>query len=367
MKINRVKVKNFKSLGDINITLNNLTLITGVNSTGKSSLIQALLLLKQNWHLLALNNLLKKPLNINGEYVQLGNKKDILFQETYNEDIEISISRIDDEFHVKFNTNDLLLKTNFDMKKSLFKKYNLDKRFQYIQTDRIAPNIFYDLNDEFINNDNIGINGEYTAHYLAENRHQLLRISALKHKRSVTNQLLENVSLWLSEISNGIEVSTRIYTELQKVNLTYKYIYGDNTTNDYTPLNVGFGITYVLPIIVAILKAKPDDLLIIENPESHLHPAGQSKIAELCAIASANGVQIIVETHSDHFLNGIRVATKEGPLTPEQSSIYYFKKDKDELETKIDKINIDKDGSIDSYPKGFFDQFDEDLDKLITW
>jgi len=116
-----------------------------------------------------------------------------------------------------------------------------------------------------------------------------------------------------------------------------------------------------------LLKAKPNDLVIIENPESHLHPAGQSKVAELCAIASANGVQIIVETHSDHFLNGIRVATKKGLLTPKQSKVYYFRKEKDELETKIDEINIDKKGGIDSYPKGFFDQFDEDLDKLISW
>jgi len=82
---------------------------------------------------------------------------------------------------------------------------------------------------------------------------------------------------------------------------------------------------------------------------------------------SANGVQIIVETHSDHFLNGIRVATKKGLLTPEQSSVYYFRKDKDELETKIDEINIDKNGAIDNYPKGFFDQFDDDLDKLVLW
>ena len=138
-----------------------------------------------------------------------------------------------------------------------------------------------------------------------------MNINTLRHPSSKTNQLLENVSLWLGEISNGIDISTKVYNELQQVNLTYNYIYGDNRSNEFTPLNVGFGITYVLPIIVAILKSKPDDLLIIENPESHLHPAGQSKIAELCAIASSQGVQIIIETHSDHFLNGIRVATKK--------------------------------------------------------
>jgi predicted ATPase len=197
------------------------------------------------------------------------------------------------------------------------------------------------------------------------NRHQSLKINKLIHPSSKTNQLLENVSLWLGEISNGIDISAKVYNELQQVNLTYNYIYGDNKSNEFTPLNVGFGITYVLPIIVAVLKSKPDDLLIIENPESHLHPAGQSKIAELCAIASSQGVQIIIETHSDHFLNGIRVATKKEILKPESSQIYYFRKEKNELETKIDKLNIDKNGKIDEWPIGFFDEWDNKLDELL--
>ena len=128
MKINKVKVKNFKSLKNIDISLSNLTLITGVNSTGKSSFIQAILLLKQNWHLLALNNLLKKPLNINGDYVRLGNQKDILFQNAYEEDIEIAISKETDAFQITFNTNDLLLKTNYDIKKFLFNKFQYRER-----------------------------------------------------------------------------------------------------------------------------------------------------------------------------------------------------------------------------------------------
>jgi len=161
------------------------------------------------------------------------------------------------------------------------------------------------------------------------------------------------------------EISATVYSELQQVNLTYQYTYGENTTDKYTPLNVGFGITYVLPIIVAILKARPDDLLIIENPETHLHPSAQSQVAELCAIASANGVQIIVETHSDHFLNGIRVATKKNILKAEDSQIYFFRKDKNELETKIDKLNIDSEGRVDNWPKGFFDEWDNQLDELL--
>ena len=392
MQINNIKIKNFKSLKNIDIELNNLTLVTGVNSSGKSSFIQSILLFKQNQEkFYSLRG--SKIININDKYVRLGNKKDILFEEAFQENIKIIVSNNQITHNLEFNTDNLEIK-NIKLlpedNKDLFNIFYDD--FQYIATDREIPDISYKMSEENVDKNLIGMKGEYTAHYLANNRlHNMklltkVKISnwsiiypscilnfnqynkfALKHPKSKTVQLLENVSLWLSEISSNIEVKAKVYEELQQVNLTYNYTYQNNITKDYTPLNVGFGITYVLPIIVAILKAKKGDLLIIENPESHLHPAGQSKVAELCAIASANGVQIIVETHSDHFLNGIRVATKKGLLTPEQSKVYYFRKDKDELETKIDEINIDKDGGIDSYPKGFFDQMDEDLDKLITW
>ena len=366
MNIDRVKVKNFKSLKDIDITLSNLTLITGVNSVGKSSFIQSLLLFKQNQEKFY-SPMGSKITNINDDkYVRLGNKDDILYQEAFEENIEVIISSDKKENNLTFNNKDLKIENIELISENDKDNFNIFfNDFQYINTDRISPRIYYNISDEEIKNNLIGIEGEYTAHYLAENRHKELRIEALKHSKSKTLQLLENVSLWLSEISNNIEVKTKIYPQLQQVALAYNYTYGNNTTRDYTPLNIGFGITYVLPIIVSILKAKKGDLLIIENPESHLHPAGQSKIAELCAIASANGVQIIVETHSDHFLNGIRVATKKGLLKPDESQIYYFRKEDGELETKIDEINIDENGGIDKYPKKFFDQFDDDLDELL--
>jgi len=389
MKIDKVAIKNFKSLRDIKLDLGNLTLITGINSVGKSSFIQALLLLKQNENIIEqtislesikrimekeklndkIKNFIKNNIHtiiLNNEngYVELGNYADTLYQDSVTDEISISLDNNEKYFKVSYNSDlNINVEDSSPNRRYHFNLFN--QNFQYICTDRISPNITYPLSEIEIKKNLIGFQGEYTAHYLTINRHKKLDIENLRHQNSQTNRLFENVSLWLGEISSGIDMSTKIYSELQRVSLTYSYTYGENTTNEFTPLNIGFGVTYVLPIIVAILKAKPNDLLIIENPESHLHPAGQSKIAELCAIASANGVQIIVETHSDHFLNGIRVATKKGLLTPEQSKIYYFRKDKDELETKIDEINIDKEGGIDNYPKGFFDQFDDDLDELL--
>jgi predicted ATPase len=378
MKIDKVQIENFKSLKYIDIKLSNLTLLTGVNSCGKSSFIQALLLLKQNFEIIQFSSLdeeNKKLLNINGDYLQIGLKKDILYKEADSEKIKILLELDDglEEEHkgcypidVEFTSN-LKFKGNDDFITNSINYNLLDDNFQYIQTDRISPKISYSLSDEHIQNNLIGTNGEYTAQYLDINRHENIVIKKLIHPNSITEQLLENVSLWLSEITENIEVKADVQQTTLSATLSYIYTYGDNTTSEYSPLSVGFGVTYVLPIIVSILKAKSDDLIIIENPESHLHPAGQSKIAELCAIASANGVQIIIETHSDHFLNGIRIATKKQILKPEDTNIYFFRKDKDELETKIDEINIDKEGGIDSYPKGFFDQMDEDLDKLISW
>jgi len=391
MKIDNLKVTNFKSLKKLDVDLSNLTLLTGVNSTGKSSLIQTILLLKQNQEILKIvsnNKLLEnlkvdgideiqsqayekliengrnQSITLNGEYLELGDKQDVLYQEAYDEDIIIELNVREFKYTVHCNSNDLKISIDSEMPlEALINLFSDD--FQYIMTDRISPQITYPLSEYNIKKNLIGFKGEYSAHYLSENRHSKLNIIELKHPDSVTYQLMENVSLWLSEVSKGIEISANVYKELQQVNLTYKYTYEDKTTNNYTPLNVGFGITYVLPIIVAILKAKSDDLLIIENPESHLHPVGQSKIAELCAIASANGVQIIVETHSDHFLNGIRIATKKGLLLPKQSQIYYFRKEIGELETKIDKINIEKDGKVDNWPKGFFDEYSNQLDELL--
>jgi len=368
MKIEKVQIKNFKSLRDIEIELSGLTLITGINSSGKSSFIQALLLLKQNEdRFFSLRG--NKLVNINDRYVSLGNKKHILYENAFKENIEITISNNDLNHNLTFEHETLQIEFIKLLPEESEKTFNIFyDDFQYITTDRIAPNISYKLSDEDISQNIIGIQGEFTAHYLAQNPYKQLDIKALKHEKAITNHLLENVSLWLGEISNGVAVNAKLYNELQQVNLTYSYTYGKNKTNEYSPLNVGFGLTYSLPIIVAILKAKEGDLLIIENPESHLHPAGQSKIAKLCAIAVANGVQIIVESHSDHFLNAIRVATKQQILQPQDSVVYYFSKIRDSMETKVEQLLIDENGKInENWPKGFFDEYDNQLDQLITW
>lgn len=378
MRIDRVKVKNFKSLVDIDLKLKNLTIITGVNSSGKSSFIQSLLLFKENIdHIsfavnfkkyignpqkFALKDIPKMQLSFNGNYINMDDGKMLLSQESSSDLMVFEIANTEQMLEISIN-KDMDIEHNENSNFEILQAFQ-DNNFDYLSTDRIAPSLMFPFSKN-INNNSIGIRGEYTTHFLAEYRHKELQIKELKHKDSTTNHLLENTEKWLGEISNGVLIKPSADKSTNSSKLVYQYTYGDTTSSEYSSLNVGFGLTYVLPVIMLLLKSKPNDLIIIENPESHLHPAGQSKIAELCAIACANGVQIIIETHSDHFINGIRVATKQKKIKPEQSKIYYFKKDKDEMETKIDEINIGEDGGISAYPEGFFDQFDDDLDKLL--
>ena len=114
-----------------------------------------------------------------------------------------------------------------------------------------------------------------------------------------------------------------------------------------------------------LLKAEKGDIIILENPETHLHPAAQSLIAELCCKAAAEGVQLIIETHSDHFLNAVRVAIKKKIVSSEEVQVYYFNKDYEKNKIEIENIVINSDGKIDRWPKGFFDEWDIQLEKLL--
>lgn len=129
-------------------------------------------------------------------------------------------------------------------------------------------------------------------------------------------------------------------------------------------VNVGYGIPYVLPLVVALLTADPEGLLIIENPESHLHPRGQSKMADLIARVAGQGTQIICESHSDHLINGIRIAAKKGVLLSCDLSIVYFEKEPDQM-TRTTEIKVDRDGNLSEYPEGLLDEWGIQMAALI--
>jgi predicted ATPase len=208
----------------------------------------------------------------------------------------------------------------------------------------------------------LGSQGEFTAHFLSINQDKKIN-SQLAHNSVQSGNLKNQVEAWLGEISPGTRVDIALHSAMDLVNL--QYAYEDNIF--YRSTNVGFGITYALPIIVAILSATSDTLILLENPEAHLHPRGQSKMGELIALAASCGIQIIVETHSDHILNGIRKAVRHNKLEADKVQINYFERylKKGQPTTEIITPQIYKDGGIDKWPDGFFDQTEKDLMELL--
>ena len=367
--LERIKLGNFKSIKDETFDFENLTLFSGLNSMGKSSVIQSMLLLRQSHekHLLPLTGL-----SLTGEYVCIGNGKDLLF--TDSDDDFINIESYWDKSTLKFQfayreksdlqpvEKDKVVLEGLPFDESLF-----TSAFQYLSAERISPKSFYDVSEYAVNQRrSLGRKGEFTAHFLAEHGDRNIPLDALKHEKSPTNILSDNLNAWMSEITPGTKVVTKLIPEINQASLHYQFSSSTEFTAQFRPENTGFGLTYVLPVVTAVLSAHPGDLLFIENPESHLHPAGQSVVAKLISMASQNGVQIVVETHSDHFMNGVRASVKKKLLNSENVTIYFLSRDINSPEhaVQVEEIRIEPSGRIDSWPKDFFDEWDKSLSLL---
>ena len=121
-----------------------------------------------------------------------------------------------------------------------------------------------------------------------------------------------------------------------------------------------------------ILTAQPGDCLIIENPEAHIHPRGQAELGRLLALCAQSGVQLFVETHSDHIINGVRVAVKKKQIDRHNVAISFFNRVSTDSSAPIyeqysvcDTINIDDNGELSSYPEGFLDEWNKQLLELL--
>ncbi|VAW86403.1 hypothetical protein MNBD_GAMMA16-2237 [hydrothermal vent metagenome] len=363
-------IKRFKTLLDVNFPLNHLNVFSGLNGMGKSSVIQVLLLLRQSYEKNALPD---KGLLLNGDYIHLGTGVDAL---SISSDVEAinfifkwqkAVKSINFNFGYK-QDSDLLPIIDFQTSEKLDSFSLFNNQFRYLSADRLGPQNNHQLSEYHIRDLNsLGNHGEYTVHFIAMNGLNNLDIPVLKHKNAVANTLLANIEAWMSDISPGLRIKAVAQPKFNSATLSYSFVQGKETTSEFKPQNVGFGLSYVLPVVTSILSAKHGDMLIIENPESHLHPAGQAVMGRLCALAANSGVQLIIESHSDHFLNGVRVAVKDEVISSEKVALFFLQRSVDSNNHASDVIypEIDSNGRIDKWPEGFFDEWDNQLDRLL--
>ncbi|AFU67857.1 hypothetical protein P700755_000878 [Psychroflexus torquis ATCC 700755] len=375
--IESIEIKNFKSIKEKHFNLKNLNVLLGLNGQGKSSFIQSLLLLRQS------DKIQKGTLRLNGNLINIGTSSDALYQ--YN--------KSNMEFNLKFSTTEHNLVFDYIQGSDIFTIEKLveyqaiinegeglfNNKFQYLNADRIAPTSTHkrSYSNAFIER-NIGSKGEYTVDFLQINGNDPIAFDNCIHPKTTittTNkgekfkvkELIHQVNLWLGEISPEVNVKTEHITS-DIVELAFEFdqpTFGE--TNAFKPENVGFGISYALHVVTALLAAQKGALVIIENPESHIHPRGQAELGKLIALVAQNDVQIIIETHSDHIVNGIRVGVKEEPTLKDKTTLFYFKKivDEDEQFSSITDILIDKNGTLSDYPENLLDEWSNQLAKLI--
>jgi len=382
--ITGLSIARFKAIRRAELGLRPLNLFAGINGMGKSTCLQALLLLRQSWLARTLPSL---GLLLRGSLIDLGRGEDILHQLENEESIEFQIKTSAGEATWSFDVgkkggldHEILLLDDFKdtyalsnaMASAAYEQPPFSTGFRYLSAERVRPEVAYETSFYIVRElDQIGPHGEFAVHYLAEHQNRPVEIGGLRHPKltSEKSDLLSNVRAWMGELSPGISLDVQSYPSIQKASISYVYDTGpvNRFTNPIRPTNVGFGITYALPIVVAVLSSRASDTLLIENPESHLHPSGQAKIGEMLATAAGAGVQVLVETHSDHLLNGIRLAVNRGVLDPDAVAIFAFDRPACDPshDVRIVRPKIDRHGKIDPWPDGFFDQTEKMLFELL--
>lgn len=327
---------------------------------GKSTVIQSLLLAKQSYE----QDPTLRHIILNGSYVSLGVGKDILFENANNE--ELVLSYTDEvgktEVHIDYEADQDILncQVNDDTIISSF-----SAGFEYINAGRLSPKTVYEKSSFYVNDKSqLGIFGQYTAHYLSQHEDDIVELGDNTGKKYTLKEIIQ---IWLNEISPNVKLNIKVIENTDLAQLNYYYTDSQVRSNEYRPTNVGFGISYVLPILTALAKARPNSILIIENPEAHLHPHGQRKLGELIASCAATGVQIFLETHSDHILNGIRISVKNSNIKAEDIRLFFFQKTvcEEKVVHFVSTPQIFPNGRLDFWPDGFFDEWEKALDEIV--
>ncbi len=407
--LTQIDLQNFKCFSTLKLPLKPLTLLAGANASGKSTVLQALVLLHQTMR----EHEWSSGLVLNGGATRLGSAGDILDQlggrgtcgiglEEHSttkcnwefrgerEDMTMAMLKIEgesdaviwgmDEHGAKLGRKKIDGAVDWNMGQKQPLRFlipqfpespsigeSLTKRLRslsYLTAERLGPRETYPLQG-LEQSEVVGPKGEHAVSVLYSGRDS--RVLEQLVVSDFPPTLLRQVEAHMSRFFPSFEL---ILEKIPRYNGVTLGVRTSRSTDFHRPTHTGFGLTQVLPIIVAALSLPRNGLLLVENPEVHLHPAGQAAMGKFLAEVAAADVQVLLETHSDHVLNGIRRSLKQGILSPDATAIHFFRSRLDAETKEISQVEspmLDMDGSLDSWPDGFFDQFDKDMNYFAGW
>lgn len=347
-----LNIKGFKCFTNGVFELNNMTLLTGANASGKSSVVQALLLLKAASE--SDDSLTMVSLSDSRYAFDFGNPDSLINNEWKEDEISIYLSENSSiSFEGAQQAQDGFLRVGISNRENLKKVFS--HGMTYFTAERLGPRYEYAINT--VNENGCGCRGENTGNVISDKWNS--KIAGNRLPEAAGESALFNIALdqWVDYIFPGITV------KVQPVGVqNYQIIIRENYHNFPTQApNIGFGISYALPIIVGALLTETDGWLVVENPEAHIHAKAQSNMGYFLGMMAAAGLRVVVETHSEHVVNGIRrasVVTKR--LNAEDVNIYFFKG-----KSESHLIKIDDRGNLSEFPVDFFDQARQDMLEMI--
>lgn len=375
--IRKIGLKHFKCFNELKtFECGSINVFMGANGLGKSTIFQSLLLISQS----VLKNKDIDPLQVNGDFVNLDKFIDLLYTEGPKprcQDFTINIDYDENDplrslyltYKKKSSRTGTLSDINVNGESKLgaieglgdsltkrknasaavYKKEEIVRLFNqttYISASRLGPTRREVLDDSYQTN-RVGKDGE----------HRLNVLTFPGSKFQIPNcqgrySLKDAVNYWINEILNGCTINVHGIEDDNADVLSLRIVRPDGKAS-YKAINSGFGYSYILSVIEAILLSSRNSMVFIENPEAHLHPAAQSRLSKLIIWAAKNGRQVFIETHSEHVLDGLRVwVTKDEILKQNDLCIHYFN-----LDGTITQMHMDKYGFLEEdAPKGFCDQ-----------
>ncbi len=352
-----VRLTNFKCFREQEFSLNGLTILAGMNGSGKSSMVQAILAM----HQCATSG--GRPWR--GPLVDLGSFRDVLHDGAAKDEIRIEMeTRGMKSCILESPDNGVELRSGDEDKLIEFGDVH------FVSADRLGPRrtLPY-IEGRRTSRAPLGIRGEHVLQYLDALGGESVA-AGVRHSTESKKTLLAQTNAWLRVICPGVEMGVKVVPEADCAIAGFRFrTPTDIPSRTFRAGNVGFGVSYALAPIVALLAprkrqdAEDGYLAVIENPEAHVHPAGQVALARLAVKAVASGSQVILETHSDHILNGVRLAVADGLLPPDRVVVHYF--EREGIDVRVTTLSVGRNGRLDMWPQGFFDQHERTLSRLV--
>lgn len=247
-------------------------------------------------------------------------------------------------------------------------RFSLVERLRYLGPLRDEPKQFYPL-EETADPTYVGLRGEFTAAVLTANGDGMIQYVSSKDwaeqgpSAKITEATLTNAVLdWLQfmGVVTGLSSSDKgVSGHELRVSMD---LAGEKS---HSLVHVGVGVSQVLPVLVMALIAKPETILIFEQPELHLHPKIQARLGDFLLSVSLSGRQCLVETHSEYLINRLRLkaAKDESDSVSQNIALYYVAKE--DKQASYVRVFVNEYGAIADWPEGFFDQSPREVEDII--